>query len=69
MTVHLKIQLVSVTEDGSETTEDLLVLTKKYERLEQLGLTLAESKQLLREVQRRVVEQQAAAFLATQALS
>jgi DNA repair exonuclease SbcCD ATPase subunit len=66
MPAQLKVQLVSVAEDGSESTEDLLVLTKQHERVEQLGLTLAESKQLLREVQRRVVQQQATAFLATQ---
>src|SRR5262245_32379472 len=65
MRVQLKVQLVSVAEDGSESTEDLLVLSKEHERLEQLGLTLAEGKQLLREVQRRVVEQQAVAYLAT----
>src|SRR5262245_24390502 len=64
MPVQLKIQLVSVAEDGSERTEELLVLAKEHEQLEQLGLSLAEGKQLLREVQRRVVEQQATAFLA-----
>jgi hypothetical protein len=67
MPVELKVQLVSVAEDGSESTEDLLVLTKEHERLEQLGLTLAEGKQLLRAVQRRVVQQQVTAFLAAQA--
>ena len=54
MPVQLKVQLVSVAEDGSERAEDLLVLTKQHERLEQLGLTLAEGKQLLREVAPRV---------------
>src|SRR5436309_531070 len=66
MPVQLKVQFVSVAEDGSERAEDLLVLTKQHERLEQLGLTLAEGKQLLREVQQRVVQQQATAFLAAQ---
>jgi hypothetical protein len=66
MPVQLKVQLVSVAEDGSESAEDLVVLTKKHEQLAQLGLTLAEGKQLLRELQRRVVQQQATAFLATQ---
>ena len=65
MPVRLGVQLVSVAEDGSESAEDLLVLTKAHERLEQLGLSLAEGKQLLGEVQRRVVQQQATAFLAT----
>jgi hypothetical protein len=63
MPVQLKVQIVSVAEDGSESTEELLILTKQHERLEQLGLTLTEGKLLLREVQRRVVQQQATAFL------
>jgi len=66
MPVQFKVQLVSVAEDGSESTEDLLVVTKQHERLEQLGLSLAEGKQLLREVQGRVVRQQATAFLVGQ---
>jgi hypothetical protein len=67
MPVQLKVQLVSVAEDSSESAEDLLVLTKEHEQLEQLGLTLAEGKQLLREeVQRRVMRQQVTAFLTTE---
>src|SRR2546430_16217313 len=66
MPVQFKVQLVSVAEDGSESTEDLLVVTKQHEQLDQLGLTLAEGKQLLREVQGRVVQQQATAFLVSQ---
>ncbi len=38
MPVRLKIQLVSVAEDGSESAADLLVLTKQHERLEQIGV-------------------------------
>jgi hypothetical protein len=66
MSLQFKLQLVIVAEDGSASTEDLVVLDKEHERLEQLGLTLAEGKQLLREVQRRVLERQVMAFLATQ---
>ena len=66
MPVQLKIRLVSIADAGSESAEDLLVLTKQHQRLEQLGLTLAEGKQLLREVQGRVVQQQVMAFLAAQ---
>jgi hypothetical protein len=65
MPVQVNAQLASVAEDGSECTEELLVLAKQHERLEQLGLSLTKRKQLLREAQRRVVQQQARAFLAT----
>ena len=65
MPVQVSAQLASVAEDGSECTEELLVLARQHERLEQLGLSLAKRKQLLREAQRRVVQQQARAFLAT----
>ena len=65
MPVQVNAQLVSVAEDGSECTEELLVLARQHERPEQLGLSLAEGKQLLREAQRRVVQQQATACLAT----
>ena len=63
MPVQFKRQLVVVADDGSETTEEGVVLDKDHECLEQLGLTLAEGKQLLREVQRRVLERQVTAFL------
>jgi hypothetical protein len=63
MPLRFKLQFVAVADDGSETTEDVFVLDKDHERLEQLGLTLAEGKQLLREVQRRVLERQVTAFL------
>ena len=68
MSLRFKIQFVIIAEDGTETSEELIVLDKEHERLEQLGLTLAEGKQLLREVQRRVLERQVTAFLATQAV-
>jgi hypothetical protein len=32
MPVQLKVQLVSVAEDGAESAEDMLVLTKQHER-------------------------------------
>jgi hypothetical protein len=68
MSLRFKLQLVLVADDGSEATEDLVVLDTEHERLEQLGLTLTEGKQLLREVQRRVLGRQVTAFLAAQAL-
>ena len=44
--------------------EELLVLDKPHNQLEQVGLSLAEAKELLGRVQERVVGAQAAAFLA-----
>jgi hypothetical protein len=66
MPLRYKLQFVAVADGGSETTEDVVVLDKDHERLEQLGLTLAEGKQLLRKVQQRVVERQVAAFLSAE---
>jgi hypothetical protein len=66
MPLRFKLQFVVVADHGSETTEDVVVLDKDHERLDQLGLTLAEGKQLLREVQRRVLERQVTAFLSVE---
>jgi hypothetical protein len=66
MPLRFKVQFVAIADDGSETTEDVVVLDKDHDSLEQLGLPLTEGKQLLREIQRRVLERQAAAFLAVE---
>jgi len=66
MPLRFKLQFVAVADDGSETTEDVVILDKEHEYLGQLGLTLAEGKQLLREVQRRVLERQVTAFLSVE---
>jgi hypothetical protein len=50
--------------DQQVSVDDLVVLDKDYERLEQLGLTLAEAKALLLAVQRQILGRQSAAFLA-----
>jgi hypothetical protein len=44
-----------------------VVLDKHYERPEHIGLSLVEAKTLLLDLQRRIVTQQIAAFLATRA--
>jgi hypothetical protein len=43
---------------------DVVVLEKACQQIEQVGLTLAEAKSLLAALQQRIVERQAAAFLA-----
>jgi hypothetical protein len=63
MALRFKLQLVVVADDDQQVSvDDLVVLTKEHERL---GLTLAEAKALLLEVQRRVLGRQIAAFLAS----
>src|SRR4051794_14574307 len=44
MALQFKLQLVVVTDDGEQVSvDDLVALNKDHERLEQLGLTLAEA--------------------------
>ena len=57
--------LVVCDDDGHEETfTDAVVLEKACQRIEHLGLTLAEAKQTLTMLQQRLVEQQSAAFVA-----
>lgn len=63
--LRFKVQLVAEDEDavnGDEVIE-LAILEKDCERLEQLGLTLAESKEILGTLQQHVLERQAATFV------
>jgi DNA-binding SARP family transcriptional activator len=53
MALRFKVQLVMIAEDGEETAHELVVLDKEHERIEQLGLSLAEAKLLLRELQQQ----------------
>ena len=64
MALRLKLQLVVVTDDEQVSVDDIVVLNKEHEQLEHLGLTLAEAKALLQQVQRQVLTRQIAAFLA-----
>jgi hypothetical protein len=55
-------------DDGHETTvTDLVTLKKHHTRLEHLGLTLHEAKQLLKTLQHRLLQRQVDAFLAASA--
>jgi len=63
-----KIQLVMCTDDGrEEIVTDVLTLDKDAQRIEHLGLTLADAKQLLTTIQHRVLQHQVEAFLASYA--
>jgi hypothetical protein len=62
--MRFKVQLVVCAEDGQEdTVHEMTVLDKACQRIEHLGLTLAEAKQLLTTLQHHLVEQQACAFV------
>ena len=46
--MRVKLQLVMCSDDGHEATvTDVVTLKKDHQRIEHLGLTLAEAKQLL----------------------
>jgi hypothetical protein len=63
--MRVKLQLVMCGDDGcEETVTDLVTLRKDSTRIEHLGLSLKEAKQLLHAIQQRVLQQQVEAFLA-----
>jgi len=62
--MRVKLQLVMCSDDGrAETVTDLVTLQKDCQRIEQLGLTLKEAKQLLTTTQKRLLQHQVEAFL------
>src|SRR5215467_4930485 len=62
--MRVKLQLVLCSDDGrEETVTDLITLKKDSQRIEQLGLTLKEAKQLLTTIQKRLLQHQVEAFL------
>ena len=66
MALRFKLQLVVLADNDEQVSvDDIAVLNKDHERLEHLGLTLAEAKALLLELQRQVLTRQIAAFVAS----
>src|SRR5262244_1352898 len=62
--MRVKLQLVMCSDDGrEETVTDLVTLQKDSHRIEHLGLTLKEAKQLLTTIQKRLLQHQVDAFL------
>jgi hypothetical protein len=62
------VQLVVWTDTGqAETVQEVAVVEKESERVEHLGLTLAEAKQLLKRLQHHMVERQTTAYLSARA--
>src|SRR5215467_225072 len=66
--MRVTLQLVICHDDGQEeTVTDVITLNKNNKRIEHLGLSLAESKQLLSTLQRHLLQQQVHTFLDTHA--
>ena len=64
--MRVKIQLVMCSDEGDEeTVTDVITLDKDHRRIEHLGLTLAEAKQVLSTLQRHVLQHQIDTFLDT----
>jgi len=62
--MKIEMKLCITTDDGDTVAdEEILTLEKDHDRLEALGLSLAEAKNLLGCLQERIVEAQAAAFV------
>jgi hypothetical protein len=62
--MRVKLQLVLCSDEGQEETiTEVMTLNKNNQRLEHLGLTLAEAKQLLSTLQQHLLQHQVDAFL------
>ena len=61
--MRVKLQLVMCSDDGQEETiTDIVTLQKDSQRIEHLGLTLREAKQLLNTIQQRLLRHQVDCF-------
>src|SRR5262245_10015600 len=64
--MRVKVQLIIGADDErTDTIHEVAVLEKDCQQIEQLGLTLAEAKQLLTQLQQHIVAHQATAFVTT----
>jgi hypothetical protein len=62
--MRVKLQLVMCNDEGyEETVTDVITFNKQNQRIEHLGLSLAESKELLSTLQRPLLQQQVDTFL------
>jgi len=61
--MHWRIQVVSISDDGTEQLHEIAAVSRGDATLESLGLTLAESQQVLHHLQQSLVDPQVAAYL------
>jgi hypothetical protein len=55
MPLRVKLQLVVMADNNEVCIDDVVVLDRQHERLEHVGLSLAEAKTLLLKLQRQLV--------------
>jgi hypothetical protein len=60
--MRFRIQIVAVTEDGTEGFQEIAELMRSETKIETMGLTLEESKQVLNNLQQTIVEHQVTGF-------
>jgi hypothetical protein len=61
--MNLQIRIVAIADSGQQQVYEIAFLQRTDLKMETLGLTLAEGKTILREIQRVVVERQVAECL------
>src|SRR5215813_5600599 len=62
--MRVKLQRVLCSDEGQEeTVTDVITLNKNHQRIEHLGLTMAEAKQLLGTLQQHLLQHQVDTFL------
>src|SRR5215470_8897043 len=62
--MRVKLQLVMCSDEGhEETVTEVITLNKNSQRIEHLGLTMAEAKQLLSALQRHLLQHQVEASI------
>src|SRR5215216_1432924 len=64
--MKLQVQVIAIADDGTQHKETVAEIVRTETTLETLGLTLAESKHLLQELQGVMIDQQVSAYLAEQ---
>jgi hypothetical protein len=60
--MHFRIQVIAVSDDGTEQLQEIADMKRAEATLETLGLTLEESKLLLQQLQQTIIDQQVAAY-------
>jgi hypothetical protein len=62
--MKFKIQLTVVSEDDrEESVKEIMILNKDSQQIEHIGLTLAESKEVLKQLQTYIIKEQVESFL------